>query len=61
MVSMCSAILQFNELSFFPFINPWMNNTELTSFPGGPTGPIIPAGPGGPCRKIINFNYNNKY
>ena len=60
MVSTCSAVLPSTELSFFPFINHWMNNSELTSFPGGPTGPIIPTGPGGPCRKIININYNNK-
>lgn len=44
---------------FFLFINNGMNNSELTSFPGGPTGPIIPTGPGGPCRKVINVNYNN--
>lgn len=35
-----------------------MNNSELTSFPGGPTGPIIPTGPGGPCRKIITIKYD---
>lgn len=35
-----------------------MNNSELTSFPGGPTGPIIPTGPGGPCRKIVTINHN---
>lgn len=47
---------------FFLFINKWVNNSELTSFPGGPTGPIIPTGPGGPYRKVININYsNNKY
>lgn len=60
MVSMCSVVLQFNELFFFLFINKWMNNSELTSFPGGPTGPIIPTGPGGPCRKRINISYDNK-
>lgn len=60
MVSMRYAVLLFNDFSFFPFISHWMNNCELTSFPGGPTGPIMPTGPGGPCRKIININYNNK-
>jgi len=60
MVSVCSAVLPFNKLTFFPFINHWMNNSELTSFPGGPAGPIIPIGPGGPYRKKINISYNNK-